>query len=91
MYDFQSLIMLIKFQIIRASETTEDDLKKRVDSHKNLVDTIDVQVTNKENTLVKRANLVNSYNEKVKTIQEVSQYSASFQLYQKEIFLNNLE
>ena len=74
MYDFQSLIMLIKFQIIRASETTEDDLKKRVDSHKNLVDTIDVQVTNKENTLVKRANLVNSYNEKVKTIQEVSFY-----------------
>ena len=66
--------MLIKFQIIRASETTEDDLKKRVDSHKNLVDTIDVQVTNKENTLVKRANLVNSYNEKVKTIQEVSFY-----------------
>ena len=60
-----------ELQIIRASETTEDDMKRRVDNCKQIVSDIDVQVTKKENQLVKRANFVNSYNEKVKTIHEV--------------------
>ena len=65
------LSMYEELQIIRATEITEDNLKKQVKELGRAVTEADQLVTNKETQLVRRTKAVQKANDQLKSIQEM--------------------